>query len=154
MRVHARLDAHLTLARLRDEFATVAAGFEMRWMLIDADEKPRAAILVSKTGHCLNDLLYRVRTGQLRIDISVVVSNHPDFEQLVRSHGIDFVHLPVAPDTKARAEEDLLKLIEHHDIDFVVLARYMQVLSDDVCARLEGRVINIHHSFLPSFKGA
>ncbi|MEU6103705.1 formyltetrahydrofolate deformylase [Streptomyces flaveolus] len=154
MRVHARLDGHHSLARLRDEFATVAAGFGMHWTLTDAAERPRTAILVSKIGHCLNDLLYRVRTRQLRIDIPVVISNHPDYEELVRSQGIDFVHLPVAPNTKAQAEAELLKLIEQHGIDFVVLARYMQVLSDDVCTRLEGRAINIHHSFLPSFKGA
>ncbi|MFC9488653.1 formyltetrahydrofolate deformylase [Streptomyces hydrogenans] len=154
MRVHARLNAQHTLARLRDDFATVAADFGMQWTLTDSAERPRVAILVSKIGHCLNDLLYRVRTGQLRIDVPVVISNHPDFEELVRSHGIDFVHLPVTPGTKAQAEAALLKLIGHLGIDFVVLARYMQVLSDDVCKHLDGRVINIHHSFLPSFKGA
>jgi formyltetrahydrofolate deformylase len=110
--------------------------------------------MVSKHLHCLNDLLFRHSTGALQVDIPVVVSNHLDAEPLVKSYGIDFVHLPVTADTKQQAEARLLELVEQHGIDLVVLARYMQVLSDDLCRRLSGRIINIHHSFLPSFKGA
>ena len=105
-------------------------------------------------GHCLNDLLYRWSTGQLKIEIPLIVSNHTDFQALAQSCGIPYAHVPVTKDTKDQAEERLLELIEEHDVDLVVLARYMQVLSDDLCKRLSGRVINIHHSFLPSFKGA
>src|SRR5690606_21642688 len=110
--------------------------------------------MVSKLGHCLNDLLYRVRSGLLDIEIVAVVSNHPDLRPLTQSYGIDYHHLPVTPDTKSRQEAEVLMLVEHYQADFVVLARYMQVLSEDMCAKLSGRVINIHHSFLPSFKGA
>ena len=102
----------------------------------------------------LNDLLFRHSTGSLQIDIPVVVSNHPDAERLVRSHGLDFAHLPVTPETKPAAEAELMRLVKQHDVDLVVLARYMQVLSDELCRELSGRAINIHHSFLPSFKGA
>ena len=110
--------------------------------------------MVSKHLHCLNDLLFRYSTGSLQIEIPVVVSNHLDAEPLVRAHGLDFVHIPVTPETKPRAEDQLRELVEKHGIHLVVLARYMQVLSDDLCAELSGRAINIHHSFLPSFKGA
>lgn len=116
--------------------------------------KRRMLVLVSKIDHCLVDLLYRWERGELPVDIPVVVSNHPDLRALVESHGIEFVHVPVTPSTKPSAEARLLSLVEEHRIDFVVLARYMQVLSDDLCAQLEGRAINIHHSFLPGFKGA
>jgi formyltetrahydrofolate deformylase len=110
--------------------------------------------MVSGHLHCLNDLLFRHSTGSLQIDIPVIVSNHLDAEPLAKAYGIDYVHLPVTPDTKAAAEAQLLELVEKHGIHLVVLARYMQVLSDDLCRRLSGQVINIHHSFLPSFKGA
>ena len=110
--------------------------------------------MVSKHLHCLNDLLFRWSTGSLQIDIPAVVSNHRDAEPLVRSYGLDFVHLPVTPETKPAAEKELLRLVETHDVHLVVLARYMQVLSDGLCRELSGRAINIHHSFLPSFKGA
>ncbi|WP_425489856.1 formyltetrahydrofolate deformylase [Nocardioides ungokensis] len=110
--------------------------------------------MVSKHLHCLNDLLFRHSTGALQIDIPVVVSNHPDAEAMVRSYGLDFAHVPVTPDTKPAAEAELLRLVKEHDVDLVVLARYMQVLSDDLCRELSGKAINIHHSFLPSFKGA
>jgi formyltetrahydrofolate deformylase len=154
MRVHARFDKPKSLERLRRDFATLSDAYGMDWSMSDSGERPRAAILVSKIGHCLNDLLYRASTGQLKIDIAVVVSNHTDLEPLVRARGIDFVHLPVAPDTKPAAEAELLRLLDAQQIELVVLARYMQILSDDVCKQLSGRVINIHHSFLPSFKGA
>jgi len=116
--------------------------------------KPRALVLVTKESHCLRDLLYLLELGELPIEIPVVVSNHEDLRSLVESHGFTFIHLPVAAATKAAQEKELLALIEKHSIDFVVLARYMQVLSNDFCAALPGRIINIHHSFLPGFKGA
>ncbi len=116
--------------------------------------KPRALVLVTKESHCLRDLLYLLELGELPIEIPVVVSNHEDLRTLVESHGFTFIHLPVTAATKTDQEKQLLALIEKHSIDFVVLARYMQVLSNDFCAALPGRIINIHHSFLPGFKGA
>jgi formyltetrahydrofolate deformylase len=139
---------------LREEFTAVAERFDMTYELWDARAPYRTLIMVSKYLHCLNDLLFRWSTGSLQVDIPVVVSNHPDAEPLVRSHGLDFLHLPVTPETKPEAEAELLRLVDKHDVHLVVLARYMQVLSDDACRRLSGRAINIHHSFLPSFKGA
>jgi len=116
--------------------------------------KPRALVLVTKESHCLRDLLYLLELGELPIEIPVVVSNHEELRSLVESHGFTFIHLPITPATKATQEKELLTLIEKHSIDFVVLARYMQVLSNDFCTALPGRIINIHHSFLPGFKGA
>jgi formyltetrahydrofolate deformylase len=116
--------------------------------------KPRALVLVTKESHCLRDLLYLLELGELPIEIPVVVSNHEDLRSLVESHGFTFIHLPVTAATKAAQEKELLALVEKHSIDFVVLARYMQVLSHEFCAALPGRIINIHHSFLPGFKGA
>ncbi|MDA0562907.1 formyltetrahydrofolate deformylase [Streptomonospora sp. S1-112] len=139
---------------LRAAFASLAAEFDMEWDLRARDVRPRVLVMVSKFGHCLNDLLYRQRSGLLDADIAAVVSNHPDLEFLARSYGLDFHHLPVTPDTKAEQELRLLELVDSYDIDLVVLARYMQVLSERLCAKMSGRVINIHHSFLPSFKGA
>jgi len=147
-------DPTLTADRLRTEFAAVADEFAMDYELWDAAAPSRTLIMVSGHLHCLNDLLFRHSTGSLQIDVPVVVSNHLDAEPLVKSYGIDYVHLPVTPETKPAAEARLLELVEQHDIHVVVLARYMQVLSDDLCRQLSGRVINIHHSFLPSFKGA
>ncbi len=129
-------------------------GFGAQIVLRNADVRPRVMIMVSKFDHCLVDLLYRWRTDDLPVGIPVIVSNHTDCEPLAKAHGIEFVHLPVSPDTKAHQESALLDLIEQHDISLVVLARYMQVLSNDLCERLRGRAINIHHSFLPGFKGA
>jgi formyltetrahydrofolate deformylase len=116
--------------------------------------KPRALVLVTKESHCLRDLLYLLELGELPIEIPVVVSNHEDLKGLVESHGFKFAHLPVTAATKAAQEAELLALVEKEAIDFVVLARYMQVLSNEFCAALPGRIINIHHSFLPGFKGA
>ena len=118
------------------------------------EQKPRALVLVTKESHCLRDLLYLLELGELPIEIPVVVSNHEDLRSLVESHGFTFVHLPVIASTKVAQEKELLALVEKHGIDFVVLARYMQVLSNEFCAALPGRIINIHHSFLPGFKGA
>jgi formyltetrahydrofolate deformylase len=139
---------------LRADFAEVAERFGMSFELWDAKAPYRTLIMVSKHLHCLNDLLFRHSTGSLQIEIPVVVSNHRDAEPLARAHGLEFVHIPVTSDTKEKAEDQLRDLIALHDIDLVVLARYMQVLSDRMCAELSGRAINIHHSFLPSFKGA
>ena len=139
---------------LRSAFGVVAQRYGMEFELWAASAPYRTLIMVSKHLHCLNDLLFRASTGALQIEIPAVVSNHPDAGALVRSYGVDFHHLPVTPATKADAEARLLELVESTETHLVVLARYMQVLSDDLCRRLSGRVINIHHSFLPSFKGA
>jgi formyltetrahydrofolate deformylase len=143
-----------TLERLRSAFAPVAERWGMTWELWDAGAPYRTLILVSKFSHCLNDLLFRWSSGSLQIDVVGVVSNHPDCERLVASYGVPYHHIPVTADTKAEAEKRLLELVDDEGVDLVVLARYMQVLSDDTCRRLTGKAINIHHSFLPSFKGA
>ncbi|MFE7275513.1 formyltetrahydrofolate deformylase [Streptomyces sp. NPDC057623] len=143
-----------TTQTLRREFAAVAASFAMRWHLEPVAARRRVLIMVSRYGHCLNDLLYRARSGDLPIDVVGVVSNHRDHEALVAWHGIPFFHVPVTAATKPDAEARLLEFVDSLDVELVVLARYMQVLSDDLCTRMAGRVINIHHSFLPSFKGA
>jgi formyltetrahydrofolate deformylase len=144
--------------RLRGDFSALADTFAMRWELHDARVKPRVLIMVSKIGHCLNDLLFRYQTGQLPIEIAAIVSNHKDFYQLAASYNVPFHHLPLAagaPDSaKAAQEARIIEILDHEQIDLVVLARYMQILSPALCRRLEGRAINIHHSFLPSFKGA
>ena len=136
------------------QFAPVAEDYAMEWSVRPTDERIRTLILVSKFGHCLNDLLYRWQSGGLDIDIVGVVSNHEDMRPLVAAYGLPYHHIPVTKETKAEAERSLLDLVDEHDVELVVLARYMQVLSDELSRRLEGRVINIHHSFLPSFKGA
>jgi formyltetrahydrofolate deformylase len=135
-------------------FMPVATAYDMDFDVIDVSVRPRVIIMVSKTGHCLNDLLYRWQVGQLPMDLVAVVSNHDTWRKRVESEGIRFLHLPVTKDNKAEQEAELEALIEREAVDLVVLARYMQVLSDGLSSRLEGRVINIHHSFLPSFKGA
>lgn len=154
MRIDFATEGPVSVDELRAEFGEVAAGFDMHYELWDARAPYRTLIMVSRHLHCLNDLLFRHSTGALQVDIPVVVSNHPDAEALVRSYGLDFAHVPVTPDSKPAAEAELLRLVKEHDVDLVVLARYMQVLSDDLCRELSGRAINIHHSFLPSFKGA
>ncbi|WP_219461933.1 formyltetrahydrofolate deformylase [Nonomuraea rhizosphaerae] len=146
--------AQLPEDEVRAAFAALAPEFGMEVKLRDVAVKPRVLIMVSKFGHCLNDLLYRVRAKALDIEIVAVASNHPDLRPLTQSYGIDYHHLPVTPETKARQEAEVLALVEHYQVDLVVLARYMQVLSEDLCEKLAGRAINIHHSFLPSFKGA
>ena len=135
-------------------FGTLAQKRQIDWTLRRKADQPRALIMVSKGDHCLNDLLYRHRRGQLGAEVSAVVSNHEDARWLAERHELDFHHVPVTPETKQEAEARLLGLVEATQSDFVVLARYMQVLSDDLSRALEGRCINIHHSFLPSFKGA
>lgn len=132
----------------------VAERFGMDWSVTAARQPCRTLIMVSRFGHCLNDLLYRWQSGALNVDLPVIVSNHPDLEPLARMYGIPFEVVPVSAATKDAAEERLREIIAAHDIELVVLARYMQILSDGLSRDLSGRVINIHHSFLPSFKGA
>ena len=139
---------------LRTAFAATAEEFAMTYELWSARAPYRTLIMVSKQLHCLNDLLFRTTTGDLQIEVPLVVSNHLDAEPLATSYGVEFLHVPVTPDTKADAEARLVQLVDDLGIDLVVLARYMQILSDDLCRHLSGRAINIHHSFLPSFKGA
>ncbi|KAF2249210.1 Formyltetrahydrofolate deformylase [Trematosphaeria pertusa] len=142
------------LSSLREPLATLASEMKMEYDVRPVQQKPKVLIMVSKIGHCLNDLLFRVKSGQLKIEVPVIVSNHPDFEPLASSYNIPFHHLPVTKDTKEQQETQILDLIKQHDVDLVVLARYMQVLSPRLCTEMSGRIINIHHSFLPSFKGA
>ena len=144
----------LSLNGLKAQFVEVADSFEMEWDLVDALQRMPTLILASKLGHCLHDLLLRWKTGLIPIDIKAIVSNHLDYQELVEGHGIPFHHIPVTAETKPAAEETLLQLINHHQVELVVLARYMQVLSNELCQKLAGRAINIHHSFLPGFKGA
>lgn len=136
------------------EFEGIAGTFRMSWDVVDPDKPARVLLMVSRFGHCLNDLLFRQATGNLAIEIPAIVSNHRDFEGLAANYGIPFHHLPVTSDTKAAQEAKLLEIVARERVDLVVLARYMQVLSDDLCRAVDGRAINIHHSFLPSFKGA
>ncbi|WP_136519269.1 formyltetrahydrofolate deformylase [Cellulomonas telluris] len=132
----------------------LAARFEMQWHLDVAGRKVRTLVMVSTAAHCLNDLAFRQRSEDLPVDLVAVVSNHEVLAPMAGFYGIPFHHVPVTRETKAEAEARLLALVEELDVELVVLARYMQILSDDLCRRLEGRIINIHHSFLPSFKGA
>jgi formyltetrahydrofolate deformylase len=154
MRVVFASDASLGVTELEQAFAPIGTRFAMQWALYDASVKQRVMILVSKFGHCLNDLLYRYRVGALPIEIPAIVSNHRDFYQLAASQGIPFHYLPVTADNKAKQEQRLLELFHDERCDLMVLARYMQVLSPKLCAQLKERAINIHHSFLPSFQGA
>ncbi|MDQ0755075.1 formyltetrahydrofolate deformylase [Arthrobacter sp. B3I4] len=155
MRVHFASDGDTSTAdTLRTAFAAVAERFGMSWRLEPHGARRRVLIMVSKFGHCLNDLLFRARIGELPVDVVAVVSNHTDHQALVEWHGIPFFHVPVTAATKPEAEGRLMELIEEFDVELVVLARYMQVLSDELTRKLDGRAINIHHSFLPSFKGA
>jgi formyltetrahydrofolate deformylase len=159
MRVHFEAPEHLAdVATLTKLFAHVRQQFDMDAAFHAVSRKPRVLILVSKHGHCLNDLLFRRQSGQLNIEVPAIVSNHPDFAELAASYGIPFHHLPLpngAPAEVKRAQErQVEQLVTEHDIDLVVLARYMQILSPEFCDFLKGRAINIHHSFLPSFKGA
>jgi formyltetrahydrofolate deformylase len=142
------------LQGLKTEFSVVAGNEDMEWDIYDGEKKPKVLIMVSKFDHCLNDLLYRHRTGELKMDITAVVSNHPDLQQMVEAHHIQFHHLPLTAANKAGQEQCLLDIMNDTGSDLLVLARYMQVLSDGLCRQLRGRAMNIHHSFLPGFKGA
>ncbi len=143
-------DSGQLLALVEAEVAPFAPALSVR----PKERRRRALVMVSKFDHCLMDLLYRWDRDELPVELPVVVSNHEDLRELVESHRIVFEHVPVTADTKPDAEARLFELVDEHDVDFVVLARYMQVLSDGACGRLAGRAINIHHSFLPGFKGA
>jgi formyltetrahydrofolate deformylase len=154
MRIDVAVPGPVTLEELRADFAPVAAEFAMTFEIRDARIPVPTLIMVSQQLHCLNDLLFRTSSGSLHIDVRAVVSNHPDARAMAEAQGVPFFHVPVTPETKPEAEARLLELVHEHDVHLVVLARYMQVLSDDLCEELSGRAINIHHSFLPSFKGA
>ncbi|MBC9958316.1 formyltetrahydrofolate deformylase [Yimella sp. cx-51] len=147
-------DADPGMDGLQSQVDALCEKWKLHAQLRPADQKQRVLVMVSKFAHCLNDLLFRERMGDLPIEIVAVVSNHPDHRGLVEWHDIPFFHVPVTPDTKPAAEAELLRLVDEYDADLVVLARYMQILSDELARALEGRAINIHHSFLPSFKGA
>jgi formyltetrahydrofolate deformylase len=153
MRVQFACD-QLTFEDLRLQLKFFAEPFGMAWKLHATSQPMRTVILVSKEGHCLNDLLFRCKSGLLPVEVAAIVSNHRDFYQLAASYNVPFHHIPVTTATKAHAEERQLEIIESEGAELVVLARYMQILSNDLCAKLAGRAINIHHSFLPSFKGA
>lgn len=138
----------------RRDFSDIAGRFDMQWNLHSLKDKPRLVIMVSQFGHCLNDLLFRNSTGLLNAEIVAVISNHSTFQNLSTAYQIPFFHLPVSPHNKTVQEQELVRLLLDMKTDCVVLARYMQILSSDLCRAFEGRMINIHHSFLPSFKGA
>lgn len=143
-----------SLDGLRNGLRPIADQFELDWELVPSSRKPRLLIAVSQGSHCLNDLLHRWKTGNLPIDIAAIVSNHPDLRDLTEWHGLPYHHLPVTPETRRAQEAELLAVFEQSGSDYLVLARYMQVLSPQLVETLAGRCINIHHSFLPSFKGA
>jgi formyltetrahydrofolate deformylase len=154
LRVHFDLPTSADVAVLRERFAAIGTTYAMDWYLHDVRTRARLMLMVSRQGHCLNDLLFRVSSGQLPVDVVGIVSNHTDFAPLAASYGIPFHHLPVDAGNKAAQERQVLELVEAERVDLVVLARYMQILSPEMCHALAGRAINIHHSFLPSFKGA
>ncbi|MAM62874.1 formyltetrahydrofolate deformylase [Maritimibacter sp. UBA3975] len=153
-RISFRPETGAELDALREGFTPIAAEFDMDWGLHDSAERMKVIIMVSNFGHCLNDLLYRWRIGALPIDIVGVVSNHMTYQKVVVNHDIPFHHIKVTKENKPEAEAHLLNVVKESGADLVVLARYMQILSDSLCQQMSGRIINIHHSFLPSFKGA
>ncbi|HWA67314.1 MAG TPA: formyltetrahydrofolate deformylase [Mycobacteriales bacterium] len=151
MRVH--IDSPVEPSSLRFDFADVAARFAMTWELHEQADRPNVVVMVSREGHCLADLLYRWQSGYLPCNLAAVVSNHRDLESLTTPYGVPFHHLPVDNDTRPAQEKQILALVDSTGAELVVLARYMQILSAELCAALPGRIINIHHSFLPSFRG-
>jgi formyltetrahydrofolate deformylase len=151
---HSAFGDTIDVEELREEFVSIAEKYSMDWNLYDDGKLQKVLIAVSKQGHCLSDLLHKMKEGQLRMEVPAVVSNHPDMEGIARWYGIDYYHLPITPETKTVQERHILEMVEKLGIDLVVLARYMQVLSPETAARLKGKCINIHHSFLPGFKGA
>jgi len=154
MRIAINCPAGSTKESFEAAFLPVATAFQLEWRIHDLRKKLRAMIMVSQGGHCLNDLLYRTATKRLPMEITSVVSNHQNWQRRAEHEGIPFYHLPVTPENKLEQEAKLLAMVEEQNVDLVILARYMQVLSDQLCRKLDGRVINIHHSFLPGFKGA
>lgn len=149
-----RSETGVTPESLRDLFAPIAQEFEMEALFHDPTVKSKVVIMVSRFGHCLNDLLYRWRIGALPIDIVAVISNHMEYQKVVVNHDIPFHRIQVTKENKPEAEAQLMRVVEESGAELIVLARYMQVLSDALCQKMSGRIINIHHSFLPSFKGA
>ncbi|GAA3299965.1 formyltetrahydrofolate deformylase [Glutamicibacter nicotianae] len=154
MRVQATYPPAVGIEDLKTAFQATASTYGMSWTLSDMEVRPKVALLVSKAEHCLNDLLFRWRSGYLKVDFAFIASNHTDLQPVAEAHGIPFFHIPVTPDTKHTAEAQLVALLTEHEVELTVLARYMQVFSDDLCRELSGKAINIHHSFLPGFKGA
>ncbi|MGP2494464.1 formyltetrahydrofolate deformylase [Mesorhizobium sp. PUT5] len=154
MRVSFVSEQGVELAELSQGFSAVADPFDMFWTMHDEAQRMKIVIMVSRFGHCLNDLLYRWQIGALPIDIVAVISNHLDYQKVVVNHDIPFHYIPVSREDKSVAEEQQMRIVEETGAELIVLARYMQVLSDAMCSRMSGRIINIHHSFLPSFKGA
>jgi formyltetrahydrofolate deformylase len=149
-----RFETSSSIDNAREVLTSGLAKFSPALTIRDNATPKRALVMVTKESHCLRDLLYLLELGELPIEIPLVVGNHDDLKSLVESHGIKFKHLPVGSDSKAAAEKELLSIIKSEKIDFLVLARYMQILSSDFCSQLSNRIINIHHSFLPGFKGA
>ncbi|WP_439104307.1 formyltetrahydrofolate deformylase [Celeribacter marinus] len=154
MRVSFVSETGLTDVQIAEGFAAVADAFDMQWAIHDEAKKMKVVVMVSRFGHCLNDLLYRVRIGALPIEIVAVISNHMEYQKVVVNHDIAFHHIKVTKENKPEAEAKILQVVEDAGAELIVLARYMQILSDDMCRVMSGRIINIHHSFLPSFKGA
>lgn len=154
MRIRFASEEGAKLDTLQQKFAAVAEPFEMVWAIYDETQRMKVVIMVSRFGHCLNDLLYRWCIGGLPIDIVAVISNHLDYQKLVVNHDIPFHYIRVTKENKPEAEAQQIRIVEETGAELIVLARYMQVLSDAMCQKMSGRIINIHHSFLPSFKGA
>ena len=154
MRVAVSGPADMTVDKFSEAFTPVATAFRLDWRIHDLRKKLRAMIMVSQGGHCLNDLLYRTSTNRLPIDVTSIVSNHTTWQRRAKHESVPFHHLPITPENKLEQEAKLLAMVEDQQVDLIILARYMQVLSDQLCRKLDGRVINIHHSFLPGFKGA
>ena len=154
MRVAISGPADMSVGTFSEAFTPVATAFRLDWRIHDLSQKLRAMIMVSQGGHCLNDLLYRTSTHRLRINVTSIVSNHTTWQRRAEHEGVPFHHLPITPENKLEQETKLLAMVEEQRVDLIILARYMQVLSDQLCRKLDGRVINIHHSFLPGFKGA
>ena len=154
MRVTFSSEEGVSAAALRDQFAAIAKPFGMEWQIGAAGEKMKVIIMVSRFGHCLNDLLYRSRIGALPIEIVAVISNHMDYQKVVVNQDIPYYCIKVTKENKAQAEAEQMRVVRETGAELIVLARYMQVLSQEMCAAMSGRIINIHHSFLPSFKGA
>ena len=154
MRVAIAGPTGMSVESFTQAFTPVATAFRLEWRIHDLTRKLRTMVMVSQGGHCLNDLLYRTSTGRLPMEITSIVSNHTTWQRRAEHEGIPFHHLPITPENKLEQEARLMELAEQQQVDLIILARYMQVLSDQLCRKLDGRVINIHHSFLPGFKGA
>ncbi|MFT6351356.1 formyltetrahydrofolate deformylase [Neptuniibacter pectenicola] len=153
MRFHVE-SGEYELEKLSAEFVSISEKFSMDWRMVSANAPTKTLIMVSKFDHCLDDLMYRLHKGEINMEITAIVSNHKDLRPMAEREGIRFIHLPVTKENKAEQEQALLDVVEETGTELVVLARYMQILSDNLCQKLSGRAINIHHSFLPGFKGA